>query len=44
LISQGGSLSEGALAAGERWHAIIGRALYNASDIKAKAEELVRAF
>jgi len=42
LISQGGSITEGAEAAGEQWHAIIGRALYNASDIKAKAEELVK--
>jgi len=43
LIAQGGSLSEGAKAAGENWHAIIGRALINAQDIKIKAEELVKA-
>lgn len=42
LISQGGSITEGAEAAGEQWHAIIGRALYNAPDIKKKAEELVK--
>jgi len=43
LISQGGSITEGAEAAGEHWHAIIGRALYNAENIKEKAEELVKA-
>jgi orotidine-5'-phosphate decarboxylase len=43
LITQGGSLTEGAQAAGENWHAIIGRGLYNAPDIKKKAEELVAA-
>lgn len=43
LITQGGSLTEGVQAAGENWHAIIGRALYNAADIKKKAEELVQA-
>ncbi len=42
LVTQGGSITEGAKAAGEEWHAIIGRALYNATDIKAKAEELVK--
>jgi orotidine-5'-phosphate decarboxylase len=43
LITQGGSLTEGAQAAGEHWHAIIGRSLYTAADIKKKAEELVQA-
>ena len=43
LISQGGSITEGASAAGEQWHAIIGRAIYNAVDMKSKAEELVKA-
>jgi len=43
LITQGGDLGEGALAAGENWHAIVGRALYNSDDIKGKAEELVNA-
>jgi orotidine-5'-phosphate decarboxylase len=40
LIAQGGSLTESAKVAGERWHAIIGRALYQAEDIRKKAEEL----
>src|SRR3989338_176600 len=30
LIAQGGDITESAKAAGERWHAIVGRALYNA--------------
>jgi len=43
LISQGGDLTEGAKAAGDSWHAIIGRALYQADDMAAKAKELVAA-
>ncbi|MFH1642866.1 MAG: orotidine 5'-phosphate decarboxylase / HUMPS family protein [Nanoarchaeota archaeon] len=43
LVTQGGTLSEGAKAAGDNWHAIIGRALYNAPDIRSKALELVKA-
>jgi len=43
LIEQGGSLSEGAKAAGENWHAIVGRALYNARNIKKAAEQMVAA-
>jgi|TARA_B100001964_G_C14234870_1_gene601918 orotidine-5'-phosphate decarboxylase len=43
LITQGGDIAEGAKAAGERWHAIIGRALYNAKDIHKAAKELVKA-
>lgn len=43
LISQGGKLSESAKAAGERWHAIIGRAIYNAKNIKAEAAEICKA-
>lgn len=42
LIAQGGSLTEGAKAAGENWHAIVGRALYNAKDMKKAATELVK--
>ena len=42
LIEQGGSLSEGAKAAGENWHAIVGRALYNAKNIKKAAEQMVK--
>ncbi|MBW2975321.1 orotidine 5'-phosphate decarboxylase [Candidatus Woesearchaeota archaeon] len=43
LIAQGGSLTEGAKAAGENWHAIVGRALYNAKNIKKAAEKMVEA-
>ena len=42
LIAQGGSITESAKAAGERWHAIAGRALYNSKDINKTAKELVR--
>ena len=42
LITQGGDVSEGAKAAGENWHAIIGRALYEAKDMKKAAQELVK--
>jgi orotidine-5'-phosphate decarboxylase len=40
LISQGGDLAEGAKAAGKSWHAIVGRALYDADDPAKVAEEL----
>jgi len=43
LIAQGGSLTEGAKAAGDNWHAIVGRALYNARNIKKAAEQMVAA-
>ncbi len=42
LIAQGGNITESAKAAGNRWHAIVGRALYNAKDINKTAKELVR--
>jgi orotidine-5'-phosphate decarboxylase len=42
LIAQGGNITESAQAAGESWHAIIGRALYNAKDIHNAAKELVK--
>lgn len=41
LIAQGGNISESAKAA-ERWHAIVGRALYNSKNINKTAKELVR--
>ncbi len=41
LVVQGGSLTEGAKAAGERWHAIVGRGIYGAKDMRKAAEELV---
>ncbi len=42
LIAQGGNIAEGAKAAGNSWHAIIGRALYNAKDINKAAKEMVK--
>jgi len=42
LVAQGGSLTEGAKAAGENWHAIVGRGIYEAKDIKKAAEEMAR--
>jgi len=41
LITQGGNLTESAKAAGDRWHAIIGRALYRAENIRKEAEIFV---
>ena len=43
LIAQGGSLTEGAKAAGENWHAIVGRGIYEAKDMKKAAEEMVKS-
>jgi len=43
LIAQGGSLTESAKAAGENWHAIIGRALYDAKDINKAAKQFAQA-
>ncbi|MFH0868399.1 MAG: orotidine 5'-phosphate decarboxylase / HUMPS family protein [Candidatus Woesearchaeota archaeon] len=43
LITQGGDIAEGAKAAGDNWHAIIGRALYNSKDINKAAKEMVRS-
>lgn len=42
LIAQGGNITESTKAAGERWHAIVGRALYNAKDIYKAAKEVVK--
>ena len=42
LITQGGSLSEGAKAAGNNWHAIIGRGIYQAKDMNKAAKEFVK--
>jgi len=41
LVSQGGELTTAAAAAGENWHAIVGRALYDAKDIRKAAEQLL---
>ena len=42
LIAQGGKLTDSAKAAGKYWHAIIGRALYQAKDINKAAKEFVK--
>jgi orotidine-5'-phosphate decarboxylase len=42
LITQGGNITESAKAAGDKWHAIVGRALYNAKDIHKSAEDMVK--
>ena len=43
FVAQGGSISEAAQAAGECWHAIVGRGIYETPDIRKAAEELCRA-
>ena len=43
LISQGGKISESAKAAGHKWHAIIGRAIYDAKDIKEETKAICKA-
>lgn len=43
FISQGGQIAEAAAAAGERYHAIVGRALCEAENMRAAAEGLCRA-
>lgn len=40
FIGQGGDLTETGQVAGEKWHAIIGSALYRAQDMKAMARQL----
>ncbi len=42
FIAQGGSISEAASVAGPKWHAIVGRALYEATDIRKAALSLTR--
>ncbi len=44
LVAQGGDLTESAKAAGNKWHAIVGRGLYQAKNINKAAKELVRVF
>ncbi len=41
FIAQGGGLSDAAKVAGPRWHAIVGRALYEARDIRKTAISLI---
>jgi len=40
FVSQGGELTEAIDAAGANYHAIVGRAIYNAPDMRKAAEEL----
>lgn len=42
LITQGGEITEAAKAAGERWHAIVGRAIYQAKDMTDAAKKLTK--
>ena len=42
FIEQGGSISQSGKQAGERWHAIVGRAIYDAEDISKATKELVK--
>ncbi|TSA55769.1 hypothetical protein D4R42_04940 [bacterium] len=39
FISQGGEITETGRQAGDNWHAIVGRAIYQADDIRAAAEK-----
>ena len=43
LITQGGDINESAMATGERWHAIVGRALYGSKNINMTAKSLVKS-
>jgi orotidine-5'-phosphate decarboxylase len=40
FVAQGGSISDAAKAAGSKWHAIVGRGIYEAKDMRKAAEEL----
>jgi orotidine-5'-phosphate decarboxylase len=40
FVEQGGKITEAAKAAGKSWHAIVGRAIYQAKDIRKAAEEM----
>jgi len=40
FIAQGGVITDMAKAAGDFWHAIVGRAIYGAKDIRAAAKEM----
>jgi orotidine-5'-phosphate decarboxylase len=40
LVTQGGDITDSGAAAGERWHAIVGRGIYNAESIRSAAEDL----
>jgi orotidine-5'-phosphate decarboxylase len=40
FVAQGGEITEAAKAAGKFWHAIVGRAIYQAKDMRKAAEEM----
>ena len=40
FVSQGGEITEAAKVAGKSWHAIVGRAIYDAKDIRKAAEKM----
>ena len=40
FVAQGGVITETGKAAGNSWHAIVGRGIYAAKDIRAAAEEM----
>lgn len=42
LVTQGGDIGEAANAAGTRWHAIVGRSIYEASDMRQAALQHTR--
>ncbi len=42
FILQGGSIAAAAKAAGERWHAIVGRYIYSAENMRKAASEITR--
>jgi len=42
FIAQGGVISDVAKAAGQKWHAIIGRAIYESNNMRAAAKELTK--
>ncbi len=39
FVAQGGKIEEAAKVAGDRWHAIVGRGIYQAKDMRVAAEE-----
>jgi orotidine-5'-phosphate decarboxylase len=44
FVSQGGKISEAAVAAGTNWHAIVGRAIYESTDLKSTVLNLISQF
>ena len=42
LVAQGGKITDSGKAAGKKWHAIVGRGIYQAEDVKKAAEELAK--